>query len=110
MNLPVEQVNGKFEVLGLLPNGKPISFAKFKQYADAHLYGRGKDKIYIVYVGIPRQNLFAFYPPRTTKADSLAISYQYYLDTVTTEMKQEYLDKNVVWSTGGYPIFYRKIR
>ena len=106
MNLPVEQVNEKFEAIGLLPNGKPVSFAKFKSVADAHQYGRGRSKLYIVFIGHPRENLFAFYPPQTTKADSLAISYEYYLDTVTTELKQEYLDENVMWGNRGYPVSY----
>lgn len=109
MNLPVEQVNPKFEALGLLPNGKPVSFTKFKQYADAHEYGRGRNKMYIVFVGHPKENLFAFYPPQTTKADSLAIAYEYYLDTVTTTMKQEYLDENVMWGNRGYPLSYGRI-
>ena len=110
MNLPIEQVNEKFETMGLLSNGKPVSFAKFKTFADVHEYGRGRNKLFIVFVGHPRENLFAFYPPQTTKADSLAISYQYYLDTVTTEMKQEYLDENVMWGNKGYPLVYGNLR
>ena len=106
MKLPVEQLNEKFEALGLLPNGKPVSFSKFKSIADAHEYGRGRTKLYIVFIGHPKENLFAFYPPQTTKAESLAISYEYYLDTVTTDMKQEYLDENVMWGNRGYPISY----
>ena len=109
MNLPVEQVNEKFEALGLLPNGKPVSFAKFKQYASAHQYGRGSNKLYIIFVGQPRENLFAFYPPHGTKADCLAIAYEYYLDTVATDMKQEYLDENVMWGNKGYPLSYGRI-
>lgn len=106
MRLPLEEVNGKFEALGLLPNGKPVSFNKFKEWADAHEYGRGKGKLYIVFVGHPRENLFAFYPPQGTKAECLKIAYEYYLDTTSTEMKQEYLDENVMWGNKGYPISY----
>ncbi len=107
MNLPVEQVNEKLAWLGLIMDGgKPLSFTGFKNRVDAHEYGRGRSKIYIVFVGHPRENLFAFYPPQTTKADSLRIAYEYYLDTVTTDMKQEYLDGNVMWGNKGYPISY----
>jgi hypothetical protein len=106
----IDKINENFEALGLLVNGKPVSFSKFKERADAHAYTRrGVKPIYIVYVGSPRENLFAFYPPRTTKAISLKIAYEYFLDTVTTDMKQEYLDGNVAWGNSGYPLSYGRI-
>lgn len=110
MRLPLEEVNGKFEALGLLPNGKPVSFNKFKEYADAHEYGRGKGKLYIVYVGNPRENLFAFYPPQGTKAECLKVAYGCYLDTVLTESKDQYQFENVMWGNCGYQVSYGGIR
>jgi hypothetical protein len=64
-----EQIREKMELIGLTVNGKAISFAKFKSIADAHQYGSRSNKIYIVYYGHPRQNLFGFYPPQTTKKE-----------------------------------------
>ena len=69
----------KMELIGLIKEGKAISFNQFKKIADPHQYGSRSNKIYIVYYGHPRQNLFAFYPPQTTKKESLMIAYQYLL-------------------------------
>lgn len=111
MKLPESLVKTKLRLLGLITEqGKAVSFNKFKEYADAHLYGSKSNKIYIVYVGLSKENLFAFYPPRTNKAESLKIAYQYYVDTVETEMMQEYLDGNVKWGNCGYPLSYSGLR
>lgn len=110
MNLPIEQVNQKFEELGLLVQGQPVSFNRFKYLCDIHTYGKGSRKLYIFFVGHPKENMFAFYPPTVNKVESLKIAYDYYLDTVLTEMKQEYLDKNVMWGNKGIPLSYSELR
>ena len=71
----------KMELIGLAVQRKPISFNKFKKYADAHQYGSRSNKIYIVYCGLPKENLFGFYPPMTTKKESLEITKA---DVITT--------------------------
>ena len=67
------------------------------------------NKIYIVFYGHPKQNMFAFYPPRTTKKESLEIAYQYYLTMVEDTDINEFTYGNVCWTDRGYPIIYRKV-
>jgi len=110
MRLPVEQVRGKLELLGLIINGKPISFKEFKERADVHEYGRGRNKLHIIYIGQPKENLFAFYPPQTTKPEALKISYEYYKDCVESEFMCEYNDENVMWGNCGIPVSYGNVR
>ena len=99
----------KMELIGLYVNNKPISFSKFKTKADAHQYGYRSSKIYIVYIGLPRQNLFGFYPPRTTKQESLQIAYQYYLSVFESEHHNEFTYGNIAWGVNGYTLSYRKL-
>ena len=99
----------KMELIGLSVNHKPIRFSKFKERADAHQYGSRSNKIYIVYCGHPRENLFGFYPPRTTKQESLQIAYQYYLSVFESEHHNEFTYGNVCWTDCGYPLSYRKV-
>jgi hypothetical protein len=102
-----EQIREKMELIGLTVNGKAISFAKFKSIADAHQYGSRSNKIYIVYYGHPRQNLFGFYPPQTTKKESLEIAYQYLLSAIEDPNMSEFTYGDIAWGDSGYPISYR---
>jgi hypothetical protein len=100
----------KMELIGLSVNNKPLSFSKFKAKTDAHQYGNRSSKIYIVYIGLPRQNLFGFYPPRTTKKESLEIAYQYYLSVFENEDYNDFTYGNIAWGVHGYPISYSRLR
>ena len=99
----------KMELIGLSVNHKPIRFSKFKAKTDAHQYGSRSNKIYIVYIGHPKQNLFGFYPPRTTKQESLQIAYEYYLSVFENEDYNEFTYGNIAWGVNGYPLSYRKL-
>jgi len=110
--LPVDKVKPKLKELGLIgEDGKVISLSKFKQVADAHPYGRGKNKLYIVYVfKHSRESIFAFYPPQGTKKECLGWAYEYLVDTVESEYMCEWMDGNVMWGNCGIPIGYGNIR
>lgn len=110
MILPVEQVKGKLALLGLINNGKPISFKAFKDLASVHEYGRGRNPLRIIFIGHPKENLFAFYPPNDTKAECLKIAYNYYKDCVESEYMCEYNDENVMWGNCGIPLQYGAVR
>ena len=112
MKLPIENINQKINELGLIDsNGKPISFAKFKKLISTHQYGRGQRRLFIMYIYThPRESLLAFYPPTTTKPKMLKIAYEYLVDTITTDIKQEYLDENIMWGCNGIPIAYGNLR
>jgi len=103
------QLKEKMELIGLSVNNKPISFSKFKERADAHQYGSRGNKIYIVYCGLPKENLFGFYPPKTTKQESLQIAYQYYLSVFESEHNNEFTYGNIAWGQNGYTLSYRKL-
>jgi len=109
INMTATEVRQKLELLNLIVDNKPVSFTKFKSIADAHQYGRGSGKIYIVFYGHPKQNMFAFYPPRTTKKESLEIAYQYYLTMVENPEINEFTYGNVCWTESGYPLNYRRV-
>lgn len=107
-NMTPIEVRQKLELLNLIVDNKAVSFAKFKSIADAHQYGNRSGKIYIVFYGHPKQNMFAFYPPRTTK-ESLEIAYQYYLTMVEDMDINEFTYGNVCWTDRGYPLSYRRV-
>lgn len=99
----------KMELIGLTKEGKAISFNQFKKIADPHQYGNRSNKIYIVFYGHPRENLFAFYPPQTTKKESLMIAYQYLLSALEDPFMEEFDYGNIAWGCSGYPISYRQL-
>lgn len=111
MKLPIDKINQKLKEIGLIDEkDKVVSLAQFKKMASVHQYGKGKQRLFIIFVGNPRNNMFAFYPPTETKPEMLKTAYSYLVDTATTELKQEYLDGNVLWGNCGYPLGYRSIR
>jgi hypothetical protein len=111
MRLPISILTHKMKELGLITEtGEPISFAKFKKLVDIHQYGLGKRRVFIFFILNSRENIFGFYPPTTNRPEMLKIAYDYLLDTITTEMKQEYLDGNVQWGNCGIPLAYGDLR
>ena len=109
MKLTTEQIREKLELIGLTKEGKAISFSQFKKVADPHQYGSRSNKIYIVYYGHPKQNMFAFYPPQTTKKESLEIAYQYLLSALEDPFMTEFDYGDIAWGDTGYPLSYRKL-
>ena len=110
MRLPHSILMVKIKQLGLITEkGEPISFAKFKKLVDIHQYGKGNSRLFIIFVGV-KENKLGFYPPTCTKPEMLKIAYEYLVDTITTEMKQEYLDGNVQWGNCGIPLAYGNLR
>lgn len=111
MRIPIPILMEKIRELGLIDaNGKTIHYSKFKSLCDIHQYGRGKGRLFIIFVGNYRENMLAFYPPTTNKEDMLKISYSYLVDTIETDMKQEFLDGNIMWGDCGIPLTYTKVR
>lgn len=111
MKLPIDKVNQKLKEIGLTDEkGNVISFAQFKKLADIHQYGNGAKRLYIIFVGNPKNNLFGFYPMTDTRPNMLKETYGYLVDIATTELKQEFLDGNVIWGNCGYPLQYKGIR
>ena len=108
-NMNTDEILAKMELIGLTKEGKAISFNQFKKIADPHQYGNRGNKIYIVYYGHPRENMFGFYPPQTTKKESLMIAYQYLLSALEDPFMSEFEFGDIAWGDRGYPISYRKL-
>jgi len=111
MKLPKAILNQKIKDLGLIDeNGKPISFNKFKQLVDIHQYGRGKNKLFILFIGKPKENLLAMYPSTDIQLNMLKESYDFLLDTIMTDDKKIYMAEDVQWGNCGIPIGYGRLR
>jgi len=110
MRLPIPILMKKLNEAGLTNDkGEVISFAKFKKLVDIHQYGNGKRRLFILFVGT-KENRFGFYPPTTNRPEMLKIAYEYLVDTATSELKQEYMDGNVMWGNCGIPLAYGDLR
>lgn len=110
---PFSEINNELKKQNLIKaDGNVVSFAEFKKLANIHQYGRGQRRLFIIFVynSHPKDGMFAFYPPTTNKPEMLSIAYDYLVDVATTDMKQEYLNENVIWGNGGIPLSYGKIR
>jgi hypothetical protein len=95
----------KLKKLGMLPNGKPVSFAEFKRRSDVHIYGK---KI-IVFIGISRENLFGFYTLSNKKLESIKDAYNMYKDICNLD--DYYINiGNIQWGNCGIPISYGYLR
>ena len=111
MRLSNEALMEKLKALGLIDeNGNAISFSKFKKLVDIHQLGIGRKRLFIFIIGNPKENLIGFYPPTDTRPEMMKICYQYLVDTITTDIKQEYLDGNIQWGNCGIPIGYGDLR
>ena len=111
MRLSNEALMEKLKALGLIDeNGNPISFSKFKKLVDIHQFGSGSKRLFIFFIGNPKENLIGFYPPTDTRPEMMKICYEYLVDTISTDIKQEYLDENIQWGNCGYPVVYGDLR
>lgn len=111
MRLSNEALMEKLKALSLIDeNGNPISFSKFKKLVDIHQLGIGRKRLFIFIIGNPKENLIGFYPPTDARPEMMKICYQYLVDTITTDIKQEYLDGNIQWGNCGIPIGYGDLR
>lgn len=90
----------RLKKLGLIVNGKPVSY---KEFVDrCNVFGRGYINVYIYFH--PKENMFSFYPMgTTTKIEGLKTCYQTYLKLVQGDM--DVVDFGYVkWSNCGLPL------
>lgn len=98
MYVPILQ--SRLERLGLIVNGKPISFKEFKERCN--VYGRGYINAYVY--SHPKENMFAFYPHGTsTKPQGLKKCYEMYVDLVNGD-DRDVDAKRIVWGNCGLPL------
>jgi hypothetical protein len=118
--MPIEMFNKTFslyipillerlKVLDMLDNGKPVTFKKFKETVSIHNYGRGTKRLKIIFIGHPKENLFAFYPMQAPNPIALKECYENYVALVNGDWTP--LDLGVIiWGNSGIPICYGEIR
>jgi hypothetical protein len=92
-------------MVGFNDNG-PISYNFFKNRASVHKYSGSRTRK-IVYVGVPKRNLFAFYTSNGSDAECLKEAYEYYTQLVKGDVSP-FLEKDVQWTSGGILMIYRE--
>lgn len=104
-----------WEAIGLLVKdkkdgvAKAISFTAFGKHADIHTYGRGRNKMRILYFRNSRECIYGFYPCNYTKVNDIRESYNMFLDTVLGN--SEHLDdKSIQFGNRGIPLQYGDLR
>lgn len=77
-----------WESFGLIENGKPISFAKFKKLLDVHTYNKQTLNLRLAFVGVSKVNMYKFIPiGYDNKAIQLRQMYErHYLETLKGNM------------------------
>jgi hypothetical protein len=105
--LNITQIKNKLKLLGLITNeGKPISYSSFKNKASVHRYGK---KYKIVFIGIPKTNLFGFYTMYNTDMLVMKEAYSLFLELVNDNI-EPYTNKDVQWTNRGIPLTYSNLR
>ena len=95
---------------GLLPMMKPLSKAKFIDVLDVHTYGRGKNKLFIGFVGDTLNGLFAFQPlfSGDSKSKYLTHAYKMYQDFLNGNMTD--IDEEMIQrGNSGVPLSFGDI-
>ena len=106
--LYVPFLHGKLKELDMLKDGKPVTFKKFKETVSINDYGRGARKLKIMFLGVPKDNLFAFYPAQNPNTIALKECYENYVKLVNGDWSV--LDEgDVIWGNSGYPLTYGEI-
>lgn len=98
----------RLKALDMVKDGKPVSFKKFKESVSIHDYGTGVRKVKIMFLGQPKENLFAFYPMQAPNPIALKECYENYVSLVNGDWTP--LDNgDIIWGNSGIPICYGEI-
>lgn len=110
--LYVPVIQERLTKLGLIVEGKPVSFKKFKEMLDSVPFGRRANNLRIHFLGNPKENYFGFYPSiRDTKVEEVKACYRMYVGLV--EGEYDNLDPATMaiqWGNCGTPISYSRLR
>lgn len=102
-----------WEKIGLLENGKKLSYKAFKEKSNVHQYQscRVRSKLNVVYFfKDPRDCIYGFYPIfREPKEQSLKMAYVRYLDILGGNVI-DFDNGNVQFGNCGIPISYGDLR
>ena len=103
-------LQARLKCLGLMDisTGSPLNKTGFKNRLDIHDYGRGANKLKVLYLGT-KENKFAFYPMRGNNTQAINECYDMYVGLVNG--KFEDVDSgDIMWGNCGIPLAYGRIR
>ena len=110
-----EELIAKLKELGLVDEfNQPLRFNAFKNNSSITKYsfgGRPTNKI--LFIGRPKENLFAFYLELKPDAEFQKEAYKIFSKLVAGDMS--YMDESrkmlplVLWGNSGIPLLYQKI-
>ncbi len=98
MRLNADQLYTKLKQIGVVYRKTPISYVGFKNRTTIH---RTPNRV-VVYLGLPKSNLFAFYPPVGNDAEVLKNAYDLFV-TLAKGDATPYKQRLVGWGNCGYP-------
>jgi hypothetical protein len=84
----------------------PLSYTGFKNRASIHKYN---NKYKIVFVGLPKKNLFGFYTMYGNDSKVMKEAYEMYFKLVKGDMR-DYNDGDIQWGNCGIPLGYGGLR
>lgn len=95
--------------LGLVTEDKrPVSYSGFKNRASIHRYG-SPVKYKIVFVGLPKKNLFGFYVMFGDDTKVMKQAYAMFISLVKGNM-EDYNIGDLQWGNAGIPLKYKNLR
>lgn len=101
-----ERVMRDWTELGLVKEGKVITFKAFKEYVNIVTYGKQINNLRIGFVGVPKENYYKFYPIENGNKQ-LQLRQMYEMYKYTLEENMYYLDnKGIQFGTFGIHISY----
>jgi hypothetical protein len=102
-------VLSKLKELGVYDEakGKLVSLKSFKEdYCHVVQYGKGSNKFYSCFVGIPKDNLFQVQADAMTKAGAIKETY---INLNKFLEGNSLLENRLTWGNSGYPLTNREI-
>lgn len=107
MKLTHKQLLKNIKKLNLIDgDGTPVLYSQFKNRATIHRYG---SKWKIVFIGLPKVNLFGFYVMYNIDSVVMKEAYNNFIALVHGDMEL-YKDEDVQWGNAGIPIVYGNLR
>lgn len=112
MKLSIKEIQLRLKRLGLMTDeGEPVLYSAFKNMAGIHRYNGRSGTLKVVFIGLPKENLFGFYAAFKNDTDTnvLKEAYSNYLKLVKGRI-DPYETKDVQWGNAGIPLVYGDLR
>ena len=111
MKLTQKQIEAKLKKLELINDeGVPVLYSVFKNRSAIHRYKGRKHTYKIVFIGIPKDNLFGFYAAFANDSDTNVMkeAYKNFLKLAKGNM-EDFNEGIIQWGNCGLPIVYKDL-